>query len=74
MSSRNQAGCLAVVAVALACSAGGHAQTAWVSNEKDNTLTVIDVASLTVIDTVKVGQRPRGLVFSRDYTKLYICA
>jgi PQQ-dependent catabolism-associated beta-propeller protein len=48
--------------------------TAWVSNEKDNTVTVVDLDRLDVIETISVGQRPRGLVFSRDYAKLYICA
>ena len=48
--------------------------TAWVSNEKDNSITIIDLEKLEVIETVEVGQRPRGLVFSRDFTKLYICA
>jgi len=32
---------------------------ACVSNEKSNTVSVIDTASWTVIKTIKVGQRPR---------------
>jgi len=48
--------------------------TAWVSNERDNTVTVVDLGAMEVIETIEVGQRPRGLVFSRDFTRLYICA
>lgn len=39
---------------------------AYVSNEKGNTVTVIDTTSWTVTKTIKVGQRPRGIEFSRD--------
>jgi len=26
------------------------------------------------VDTIEVGQRPRGIIFSKDFSKLYICA
>lgn len=26
-----------------------------------------------MIETISVGQRPRGIIFSNDYSKLYIC-
>lgn len=56
--------------------AGGHAvaATAWVSNEKDNSLSLIDMHTLQVTETLPVGQRPRGLLLSHDNTLLYICA
>lgn len=46
-------------ALALAC---GHAlaATAWVSNEKDNSLSLIDLQTLEVTETLAVGQRPGG--------------
>ncbi|WP_083704551.1 YVTN family beta-propeller repeat protein [Motiliproteus sp. MSK22-1] len=50
------------------------ASIAYISNEKDNTLSLIDLDTLEVIDTVNVGQRPRGIVFNKDFSKLYICA
>ncbi len=57
---------------ALAVNASAH--KLYVSNEKDNTLSVIDTESYEVVQTIKVGKRPRGIVFSRDYKRLYICA
>lgn len=50
------------------------AETLFVSNEKDNTLSVVDVASLGLIATIPVGRRPRGLVASPDGKLLYLCA
>lgn len=63
-------------AVALiACGAVAEAApTAWVSSERDHTISIIDIETLEVIETVDVGRRPRGLVFSHDYEHLYICA
>jgi PQQ-dependent catabolism-associated beta-propeller protein len=51
-----------------------QAELAYVSNEKDNTLSVIDIAKLEVIDTIDVGQRPRGITFDKTHSRLYICA
>ena len=51
-----------------------QAEVAYVSNEKSDTLTLIDVDKLEVIDTLEVGMRPRGIIFSQDYKYLYICA
>ena len=42
------------------------AYIAYVSNEKGNTVSVIDTDSWTVTKTIKVGQRPRGIEFTRD--------
>ena len=46
----------------------------WVSNEKDDTLSVIDVETLEVTRTVETGERPRGILFSKDFERLYVCA
>jgi PQQ-dependent catabolism-associated beta-propeller protein len=46
----------------------------WISNEKDNTISVIDEATLEVTRTIEVGKRPRGIIFSRDYSLVYLCA
>jgi YVTN family beta-propeller protein len=46
--------------------AQASAFTAYVSNEKSNTISVIDVDKLTVVRTIKVGQRPRGIELTKD--------
>ena len=51
-----------------------YAETAYVSNEKDDTISIIDLDTMTVTDTIDVGERPRGIILSKDYSKLYICA
>lgn len=50
----------------LTMGAPAMADRAFVSNEKDNTVSVIDVDTGTVIETIKVGQRPRGLILAHD--------
>ena len=51
---------LSGLAAWLATAAPASAFIAYVSNEKSNTVTVIDTNSWTVTKTIKVGQRPRG--------------
>ena len=43
-----------------------RAFTAYVSNEKGNTVSVIDTNKWQVVKTIKVGQRPRGIAFTKD--------
>jgi YVTN family beta-propeller protein len=50
----------------LAAASPARAYTAYVSNEKGNTVSVIDTDKWTVTATIKVGQRPRGIEFTRD--------
>jgi len=50
----------------LATAAPASAFLAYVSNEKSNTVSVIDTDSWTVTATIKVGQRPRGIELTRD--------
>ena len=39
---------------------------AYVSNEKSNTVSVIDTDRMETIKTIKVGQRPRGIELTKD--------
>ncbi len=59
--------CLLVgTAVWLAAATPAAAVMAYVSNEKSNTVSVIDTDTWAVTKTIKVGQRPRGIEFTRD--------
>jgi YVTN family beta-propeller protein len=57
---------LALSALWLAAVGPVWAYTAYVSNEKGNTVSVIDTDKWAVTTTIKVGQRPRGIEFTRD--------
>lgn len=50
-----------------------NAVLAYVSNEKDNTLSVIDLAASKVVKTVPTGQRPRGMALTSDGKRLLVC-
>ena len=42
------------------------ADTAYVTNEKGNSISVIDLDKLEVDEDRQVGQRPRGIALSKD--------
>ncbi|MEJ6402687.1 YVTN family beta-propeller repeat protein [Yoonia sp. 2307UL14-13] len=46
----------------------------WVTNEKDDTVSIISTETLEVIQTYETGERPRGITFSKDFSRVYICA
>lgn len=50
-----------------------QADTIYVSNEKSNSVSVVDGAKLQVVATIKVGRRPRGITFNQDMTRIYVC-
>ena len=45
---------------------------AFVTNEKSNDVTVIDLLTAKVVKTIPVGQRPRGVSASPDGTRVYV--
>jgi YVTN family beta-propeller protein len=53
---------LAVHAFGLGMATRALAFTAYVSNEKGNSISIIDTNKLQVTKTVPVGHRPRGIV------------
>jgi PQQ-dependent catabolism-associated beta-propeller protein len=62
-----------IVTAALLIAGGiAHAETAFVTLEKDNALAVVDPIEGKLLKTVNVGQRPRGIAISKDYRHLYI--
>jgi len=56
--------------VVLAVPAGAY--TVYVTNEKDNTVTVLDSEKMEVVKPVKVGQRPRGVTLTKNNKWLMI--
>ncbi|AHD11615.1 YVTN family beta-propeller repeat protein [Phaeobacter gallaeciensis] len=62
------------VAIVALVSSAVHADEIWVTNEKDDTVSVISTETLEVINTYDTGERPRGIIFSKDYSRVYICA
>src|SRR5580658_9134719 len=66
------------VGIAMAASLGSaapvRAYTAYVTNERDNTISVVDLDKMETVKTVPVGQRPRGIAISPDGKSLYVAA
>ncbi|MEM9341771.1 MAG: YVTN family beta-propeller repeat protein [Pseudomonadota bacterium] len=62
------------LALILTAATPALADEIWVSNEKDDTISVIDIETLEVVRTIDVGERPRGITFAKDYSVLYVCA
>jgi len=56
----------------LLLSSAATAGEIWVTNEKDNTVSVISTETLEVVHTYATGERPRGIAFSEDFSRLYI--
>ena len=52
---------LLTAALLASVSLPARAETVYVSNEKDNSVSVIDGESLKVTSTIKTGRRPRGI-------------
>lgn len=61
-----------VCAGLLALSSPLHAQTAWISSEKDNTLTLVDLKTQAVTGTVATCKRPRHMRLTPDRKQLMV--
>ena len=53
-------------------SAARLCNAVFVSNEKDNTVTVVDGDTLEVIKTIRTASRPRGIIASPDGKEVYV--
>ena len=62
-----------LLALALFATPPAHAYMAYASNEKDNTISVIDLDKMQVVKTVPTGQRPRGMALTSDGKRLLVC-
>jgi YVTN family beta-propeller protein len=65
---------ITLMAAASACvSSACFAETIYVSNERGDSVSVIDSVTLKPLETWKIGARPRGIVLSRDGRFLFVC-
>jgi PQQ-dependent catabolism-associated beta-propeller protein len=68
-----------LIGVPLAFAVAGEAKAAalsgmaYASNEKDNTVSVIDLSKMQTVKTVPTGQRPRGMDLTSDGKRLLVC-
>src|SRR6185437_16076938 len=67
-----QTAVISALALFLAVSPAAAA-TAYITNEKGNSITVVNLDKLVAVKTVEVGQRPRGIALSKDQKLLYVC-
>ena len=71
---KNAAALAALSLSSLALGAGpAAAYKIFVSNEKENTVSVIDSEKLEVVHTIKTGNRPRGIILSKDGKWVIVC-
>ena len=56
------------------CAAPALAGKAFVTNERGNTITVVNTDTWEVETEFFAGNRPRGITVSPDGTKIYVCA
>lgn len=49
-------------------------ETVYISLEKDNAIAVVDPIEGKLLNTVTIGQRPRGIVLSKDQMQLYVAS
>ena len=64
---------LAVLTCQVVLLGNSNAGMIFVSNERDNTVTVVDSNSFDIIKTVKTGRRPRGIIPSIDGKEVFVC-
>ena len=62
---------LSLAALSLATSPA-FAFLAFVSNEKGNSISVVDTDKMETVATIPTGQRPRGIAVSRDGTSVFV--
>src|ERR1035437_406563 len=63
---------LLVLLVVFFLVANVNAQTAYITDNNDSTVTVINVATNTVTNTIRVGYGSRGVSVSLDGSKVYV--
>src|SRR6266550_7528548 len=54
------------------CGTKSQGPLAYITNERDGTITVIDISSDMVVSTIKVGARPRGIRLGPDHKTIWV--
>jgi YVTN family beta-propeller protein len=65
--------CSWLLIAGLAASLPAYADTACVSNEKSDTVSLIEPCKLPVVKTIGTGQRPRGLQVTQARKHVRVC-
>src|SRR5262245_37809361 len=68
---RSLAGLALILALALPGAA--NASQLFISNEKDNTVTVLDSETMKPVKVIKTGARPRGIRITPDFKWVLVC-
>lgn len=63
----------AAFAACFMAAGGARSDEVFITNEKDNSVSVIDTVKLEVVRTLKVGERPRGIIASKNGETLFVC-
>ena len=63
---------LLIIGILTVLTKATYAETIFVSLEKDNAVAVVNPISGTLLKTVPVGKRPRGIALSHDNKLLYV--
>jgi YVTN family beta-propeller protein len=66
--------CVGALLVSMGLSAPVAAQTVYVGNFKDDSVSVVDVGRAAVVATVPVGAGPHGMAVSRDGRQVFVSA
>ena len=64
---------LAMLVLPLSLCGPAAADTIFITNEKDNTVTVLDSETLKTIKTIPTGKRPRGIAITPDFKEVLVC-
>jgi len=68
----NQLVAVVVLGALLTTAAAAPPKRIFVTNEKDNTVSVIDGTTNTVVATIEIGARPRGIGIAPDGSEVYV--
>ena len=72
LRAAKKVGLISLLLIFAGCSGGAKGPFAYVTNERDGTITVIDTNTDAVYSTIKVGGRLRGIRLSEDRKRIWV--